>query len=54
MLVISRKKNESLAIAGNITVRVVSVKGQVVRLGITAPREIPVYRTDPHKQPATK
>lgn len=48
MLVLSRKKNESIVIADNIVVTVVDVRGDKVRLGIEAPREIPVHRSEVH------
>jgi len=44
MLVLSRKKNEALVLDGRITVRVIEVRGGKVRLGIEAPREVPVHR----------
>lgn len=44
MLVLSRKKNESIIINDDITVVVVEVRGDKVRLGIEAPLEVPVYR----------
>jgi len=45
MLVLSRKRGESLVIdGGSIRVRVIEVKGDSVRLGIEAPKEIPVHR----------
>jgi carbon storage regulator len=44
MLVLSRKKNESIVIDGNIVVTVVEIKGDKVRLGIAAPSEVPVHR----------
>lgn len=46
MLVLSRKKNESIVIDGNITVTVVEIRGDKVRLGIVAPKEIPVHRQE--------
>ena len=46
MLVLTRKPHESLIIGDNIEVRVLSVVGEKVRLGIQAPREIPVYRKE--------
>jgi carbon storage regulator len=48
MLVLSRKKNESIVIADCIVVTVVDVRGDKVRLGIEAPREIPVHRSEVH------
>jgi carbon storage regulator CsrA len=44
MLVLTRKLQEKITIAGNITVTVLRVKGQTVRIGIEAPREIRVVR----------
>lgn len=44
MLVLSRKLNESVIIDGHIIVTVVDIRGDKVRLGITAPREIRVNR----------
>ncbi|HBH50309.1 MAG TPA: carbon storage regulator [Planctomycetaceae bacterium] len=46
MLVLSRKKNESLVIDGKIVVTVVEIKGDKVRIGVTAPAEIPVHRSE--------
>ena len=44
MLVLSRRIDETLVIGGNITVRVVSIENGQVRLGIDAPRSVPVVR----------
>ncbi len=46
MLVLSRKKNESIIINDNIVVTVVEVRGDKVRLGIEAPREVTVHRRE--------
>lgn len=46
MLVLSRKKNESIVINDNIIVTVVEVRGDKVRLGIQAPREVTVNRAE--------
>ena len=46
MLVLSRKHGESIVIDGAIKVQVIEVKGNVVRLGIDAPKEIPVHRSE--------
>lgn len=48
MLVLSRKKNESIVINDNIVITVVEVHGDKVRLGIQAPREIPIHRSEVH------
>ena len=46
MLVLSRRLGEEVVIDGNIRVTVVAVKGDRVRLGITAPPEVPVDRQE--------
>lgn len=46
MLVLSRKKNESIVIGGNIVVTVVEVRGNSVRLGIDAPADVVVHREE--------
>ena len=45
---LSRKKNESIVIADQIRITVVEVLGDRVRLGIEAPREIPIHREEVH------
>ena len=46
MLVLSRKKNESIIINDDITIVVVEIRGDKVRLGVDAPKEIPVHRNE--------
>jgi len=46
MLVLSRKKNESIVINNNITIVVVEIRGDKVRIGIEAPKEVPVHRRE--------
>ena len=46
MLVLSRKKNESIVIRGDIVVTVVGFHGDKVRLGIDAPKEVTVHRRE--------
>jgi len=46
MLVLSRKKNESIVIDGNVVITVIDIRGDKVRIGIEAPREIPVHRQE--------
>jgi carbon storage regulator len=48
MLVLSRKKNESIVIDGNIVITVVEIRGDKVRLGINAPKEVPIHRSEIH------
>ena len=44
MLVLSRKKNETIIIDGRIKVEILKIKGNTIRLGITAPRDMKVLR----------
>ena len=46
MLVLSRQKDESIIIGDDIEITIVDVRGDKVRLGITAPKEIPVHRRE--------
>ncbi len=46
MLVLSRKKNESIIINNDIKIVVVEIRGDKVRLGVEAPREVPVHRQE--------
>ena len=45
-LVLSRKKNESIVINDDITIVVVEIRGDKVRLGVEAPKEVPVHRRE--------
>ncbi|MDC0274366.1 MAG: carbon storage regulator CsrA [Planctomycetaceae bacterium] len=49
MLVLSRKKNERIVIGENIVITVVEVRGDRVRLGIEAPQEVPIHRSEVHE-----
>ena len=46
MLVLSRKKNESIVINDEVVVTIVEIRGDKVRLGIEAPKEVPVHRRE--------
>ncbi len=46
MLVLSRKINETIVINDNIVVTVVDIRGDKVRLGIDAPKDVPVHRQE--------
>lgn len=46
MLILSRKINESIVIDGRITVKIVRLDGDVVKVGIQAPADVPVHRQE--------
>lgn len=46
MLVLSRKVNESIIVNNDITIVVVEVRGDKVRLGVEAPKDVPVHRRE--------
>ena len=46
MIVLSRKKGESIVIDKDISITVIEIRGDKVRLGINAPKELSVHRTD--------
>lgn len=50
MLVLSRKPQETIVIDDEVKIRVLSVKGRQVRLGIEAPRNVAVNREEIHKR----
>lgn len=50
MLALSRKKNEAIVINNNIEITILEVKGDQVKLGINAPKEVPVYRKEVYLQ----
>ena len=50
MLALSRKKGEALFINNNIEVTILEVKGDQVKLGIKAPKDIPIYRSEVYEQ----
>jgi len=50
MLALSRKANESIIIGNDIEVTILEVKGEQVKLGITAPKSVPVYREEVYAQ----
>ena len=50
MLILSRKLNESIVIDGRITVKVVRVDGDVVKLGISAPADVPIHREEIYEE----
>jgi carbon storage regulator len=46
MLVLTRKKNESIVIRDDIVIMVVEIRGDKVRLGFDAPKHVPVHRQE--------
>lgn len=50
MLALSRKKNESIVIDNNIEITILEIKGDQVKLGIAAPKSVPVYRKEVYLQ----
>jgi carbon storage regulator len=48
MLVLTRKKGESIIIGDDVTITVVEIRGDKCRLGISAPKEVPVHRQEVH------
>lgn len=50
MLALSRKKGEALIVNNNIEITVLEIKGEQVKLGINAPKEVPVYRQEVYIQ----
>lgn len=50
MLVLSRKTNESIIIDGEIEIKVIKVEGEVTKLGIIAPPNVPIYRQEIYRE----
>ena len=50
MLALSRKKNEALVINNNMEITVLEIKGEQVKLGISAPKDVPIYRKEVYVQ----
>lgn len=50
MLALSRKKNEALIINNNVEITILEIKGEQVKIGITAPKEVPIYRKEVYVQ----
>ena len=46
MLVLTRKKDQSIIIGGNIEVKILEVSGRNVSIGIEAPRDVEIYREE--------
>lgn len=50
MLALSRKQGESIMVGGNIELTILEIKGEQVKVGISAPKSIPVYRKEIYMQ----
>ena len=50
MLALSRKKNESIVINNDVEITILDIKGDQVKIGITAPKSVPVYRQEVYLQ----
>ena len=50
MLALTRKKGESLVVNNNIEITVLEIRGDQVKIGIAAPREVPIYRKEVYLQ----
>lgn len=50
MLALSRKKNESIIINNDVEITILDIKGDQVKIGITAPKSVPVYRKEVYVQ----
>ena len=50
MLALSRKKNEAIVINNNVEITILEIKGDQVKIGISAPKEVPVYRKEVYVQ----
>ncbi len=50
MLILSRKRDEQIVIADNIVITVVDIRGDTVRLGFEAPRDVPIHRQEVFEQ----
>ena len=46
MLALTRKKGESLVVNNNIEITVLEIRGDQVKIGISAPKEVPIYRKE--------
>ena len=50
MLALSRKKDEAIVINNNVEITVIEIKGDQVKLGISAPKSVPIYRKEVYMQ----
>lgn len=50
MLALSRKKDEAIIIDNDIEIKIIEIKGEQVKLGISAPKTVPIYRKEVYVQ----
>jgi carbon storage regulator len=50
MLALTRKKGEALVINNNIEVTILDIRGDQIKIGITAPKDVPIYRKEVYLQ----
>lgn len=50
MLALTRKKGESLIINNNVEITVLEIRGDQIKIGVNAPKEIPIYRKEVYEQ----
>ena len=50
MLALTRKKGESIMINNNIEISILEIRGDQIKIGISAPKDVPVYRKEVYNQ----
>lgn len=50
MLALTRKKGESLVVNNNIEITVLEIRGDQIKIGISAPKDVPIYRKEVYLQ----
>lgn len=50
MLALSRRKDEAIVVNNNVEIKIIEIKGDQVKLGITAPKSVPIYRKEVYLQ----
>lgn len=50
MLALTRKKGESIVVNNNIEISILDIRGEQVKIGISAPKEVPIYRKEVYLQ----
>ena len=50
MLALTRKKGEALVINNNIEINILEIRGDQIKIGITAPKDVPIYRKEVYLQ----